>query len=654
MKKIIVAISILALVGAPLQAQSFLEKMKQKAESVGDVLGEKMQGIMSEGSDESQGPGTDGFQVVTGEQALPAKRASTFGWDGPVTPSSAKFPIPLMGEFPALPIAQDLVNPVEEKQIAYYKAIKAVTLRAEELNTDTTCEDSETLLWRKKTNDGLKSAFGLTDEEVAILTDPNASEADQKRVSEKIEKSITAGIDVDALEADAAKYQNMSEAEMMAAMGNKTLEAQFGVYDKNAADIKKYMGVTTAELKDAAREQMASANPDKPSPKMKAIQKKSEAYQKAEAAKDPSFQKKADAFQQKMQGELRDATMKASRSMSGSMGNMADMMDQMKKKTAPFTELQTKLSKYLMDVQELINVGVESSADVSFAASERKKVLAIKSKIYQTRDASVYNPLYLEALEMIKSYRERAAKVWLADLQKRIDARKEALPKMVKLNRQAIADELIPECALYREPLNMVITTGDIYADAYSEFPSDYPKMYMEEAYIHIAPGGAGPGGSGFGGSGFGDEAKYHIRYDRGMSYWFPEFTVYGSSLYDAVLNGEMIYATDKDGNVYKHSGGLGRGADGEWVRLSDEEVKRLTKGKSEATPASQSWTSSDGKRTVYYNAEGGFIQLPEGDQAMPLCWKKVGNELKWIHMASKETGDGCFEFLLVQCTYKL
>ena len=286
---------------------------------------------------------------------------------------------------------------------------------------------------------------------------------------------------------------------------------------------------------------------------------------------------------------------------------------------------------------------------MNFAASERKKVLDIKTRIYQTRDASVYNPLYLQALEMIRSYRERAAKVWLSDLQKRIAARKEALPKMVKLNRQAIADELIPECALYREPLNMVVVTGDILAEAYSEFPADYPKMYQEEPYIHIAPASAGGSGSGFG-----NGAKYKVRFGRGMSFWHPEFMVWGASQYDAVLNGEMIFATDEEGNVYRHSGGLGKGADGEWVRLTDEQVKALSDGKAEYAPASQSWTSSDGKRTVYYNAEGGFIQLPEGDQAIPMCWKKVGDELKWIHMASQETGNGEFEFLIVQCTYKL
>ena len=625
MKKNLLLMALLAMLCTPVQAQSFLEKMKQKAEqAVGGNLGNVL-GIPDEvgNDDASVMPGTDrGSQAVTGEQALPAKRASTFGWDGPVTPSSAKFPIPLFNEFPALPSAQDLVNPVEEKQIAYYKAIKAVTLRAEELNTDTTCEDSETLLWRKKTNDGLKSAFGLTDEEVAILTADNPSEADLKRVEEKIEKSIVGGLDVDAMEAEAAKMDSMSEEELMASLGNNTLSAQAAVYDRNASNIIKYMGVTAAELKQAAAEQMNSGNPDKPTAKMTALQKKSEAYQKAEAAKNPSFKKEADAFQAKLQGELRDASKKASRSMMGGMGSAMEMMDQMNKKTAPLMEMQTKLSKYMMDVTELNQVGVESSADVSFAASERKKVLALKTKIYQTRDASVYNPLYLEALEMIKSYRERAAAVWLSDLQKRIAARKEALPKMVKLNRQAIEDELVPECALYREPLNMVIVTGDILAEAYSEFPSDYPHMWNEEVVREVKIPG-----------------------NRGI--WWPEFAVFGQSDFDAIVSGKHIYSMDQDGKVYHF-------VSGSWVAVSADEFQKLNGKKKEAgAPVSASWTSSDGKRTVFYNAEGGFLQLPEGDQVFPTCLKKDGNVLQWVRTYDDQTPDG-LKYKVVLCTYKL
>lgn len=645
MKKVIIVLAALSLLCAPAQAQGFLSKLKEKAsEAVGGNLGNVIPGMTEQAPQADNG---SSIQAVSGEQALPPKRSSTFGWDGPVTPSSAKFPIPLMSEFPAVPSASALVNPVEADQIAYYKAIKAVTLRAEELNADTTCEDSETLMWREKANQALKDTFGLTDEEIAMLDRDDLSEAEQQRLSDKISRSVLGGMDAASLEQDAAKFENMSDEEIMSMMGQKTLESQFAVYDRNAADIRKYMGVSTSELKEAVSEQMSSGNTQKASPKTAALQKKSEAYQKAEAAKNPGFRKEADAFQQKLQGELTAASKQNSRSMMGGMGQMMDVMENSQAKMAPFIEMQQKTLQYVQDVAACYPAE-ESAADMQFAASERKKVMQIKSKIYQTKDPAVYNPLYLEALEMIMSYRERAAKAWVADVQKRFNTCKETLPKLIKINRQAIADGIIPECALWREPLNYVIHTGDVLAEAYSEFPSDYPKMYMEEVVVSLPIGAAGPeGGRGK------DDAGYH----GALTPWWPEFTVYGPAYYDAIVNGEMIFAVDGKGKVYKHTGGVtrgGGGAGGGWVPVSDEEVKKLNEQKPQVAPASESWTSSDGKRTVYYNAEGGFLQLPEGDQAYPTSWKKVGNELHWTHTASKDTGDGCFEYIVVKCTYKL
>ena len=162
MKKLFIAIAALSLLCAPAQAQGFLNKLKEKAEkAVGGNIGNPF-GVSSEEEQPlSAMPDSDAPAAVTGEQALPAKRASTFGWDGPVTPSSAKFPIPLMNEFPAVPSASELAHPTEEAQIAYYKAIKAVTLRAEELNEDTTCEDEQTLMYREKSNKMLSDLFGL-------------------------------------------------------------------------------------------------------------------------------------------------------------------------------------------------------------------------------------------------------------------------------------------------------------------------------------------------------------------------------------------------------------------------------------------------------------------------------------------------------------
>ena len=238
-------------VSVPAQAQSFLNKLKEKAEqavgSVSEKLGDAVGGILPEGMKDSAGVSdTDGgFGVVSGEQALPPRRASTFGWDGPVTPSSASFPVPLMNEFPAVPSASDLVNPVEEKQIAYYQAIKAVTIRAEELNMDQTCEDEETLMWRKKSNQILKDSFGLTDAEIAMLERDDLSEAEQQRLEEKISKAILGDLDVDALEKQAAQYEGKSEDELVDEMMDNSLRSTFAVYDRNASDIRKYMGVST-------------------------------------------------------------------------------------------------------------------------------------------------------------------------------------------------------------------------------------------------------------------------------------------------------------------------------------------------------------------------------------------------------------------------
>ena len=622
MKKILTVVAALALLCSQANAQGFLSRLKEQAtQAMNSAMGVSETPDQVVGDEAAVAQNDDPNSVVTGEQALPKRRASTFGWDGPVTPSSARFPIPLMNEFPAVPSAQELINPVEANQIAYYKALKAVTLRAEELNQNSTCEKEETELWRNKVNDGLKSAFGLTDAELAILQDENASEADQQRVSEKIAAAMLGGVDVNAMEADAARYENMSEEELMAQMSAKTLQAQFAVYDRNATGIQKYMGVTVAELKDAAREQMSQKNPDKPSPKSVALQKKSEAYQKAQAAVDPSFKKECDAFQKKLQGELRDANMKASRSMMGSLGAVMEAQENANKKMAPLMEMQAKLREYENNIVACYPQ-VKEDADYSFAASERKKVLELKNKIYSSANpsSSVYNPLYLQALKLIKSYRERAAKAWIANVQKRFNAQKEALPKLLKVNRQAIADGIIPECALYREPLNAVIIAGDILAEAYSEFPSDYPPMWKEEVVNEVnLPAGHGV--------------------------WWPEFAVFGQGDFDAIVSGKHIYSMDQDGVVTHY-------VNGSWVRVTDDEFKKLNgKRKDAGSPVSSSWTSSDGQRTVFYNADGGYLQMPEGDQVFPTAWKKDGNALKWLITRTTENDN---RYQVILCTYYL
>lgn len=619
MKRLFIAIAALSLMCAPAQAQGLLNKLKEKAsEAVGSVMsstiGEKIQDVIP-GVAGKTGLDSDAPTAVTGEQALPPRRASTFGWDGPVTPSSAKFPIPLMNEFPAVPSASELANPTEANQIAYYKAIKAVTLRAEELNEDTTCEDEQTLLWREKSNKMLSDLFGLTPAEIEELQDENLPEAEKKRLEEKMQKALLGDLDVNALEAEAAEYQGMSQDEMVASVGGKTVSAMDAVFDRNASDIKKYMGVTAAEMKAASRAQMNWSGSGE-CPEMAALNKKSKAYQKEQAAKDPSFKKEADAFEKRMQKESLNATMKSS-SMMGGIGNMMKLAD----KAKPIMEMEQKMVAYFTEVQKLLTVP-DGQVDAKFSAADRKKLLELKEKIYATDDPSVYNPLYLQALELIKTYRERAAKVWAADVQKRFNTMKENMSELIKLNRQAVEDELLPECALWRMPLNAVISAGDILAEAYSEFPSNYPPMYNEEVIreLNLAkmPGGEGAA-------------------------WFPEFSVFGSSHFDDIAAGKYIFASNSAGEVYQFSAG-------NWTKLSDKRIKELSEMKKGAAAAGGSWTSRDGKRTVTFNGEGGYIALPEGDEIFqPHAWKAYSDKIQWINAITTEDG----KYQLILCTYK-
>ena len=627
MKKLFIVIAAMSLLCAPAQGQAFLNKLKEKAvqavgNTIGNAIGDKLQGDIPDSVKDMAEMGetaADAPQAVTGEQALPPRRASSFGWDGPVIPSSAKFPIPLMNEFPAVPSPSDLAHPTEEKQIAYYKAIKAVTLRAEELNESTTCEDEETLMWRKKANNWLHDLFGLTDAEIKMLEDENLPESEKKRLEEKMGKALLGDLDVNALESEAAKYEGMSEAQINAMMADRTFAALDPVFDRNAADIQKYMGVTAAEMKAASRAQMKSANPNKECPEMQALQSKSKAYQKAQAAKDPSFQKAADAFEKRMQAETREATMKAS-SMGG-IGGMMGKISEMQQKAAPIMETEQKLSNYFAQTTKLLQIP-DNAVDAKFSVADRKKLLSLKEQIYATDNPAVYNPLFQQAQEIIKTYRERAAKVWAADVQSRFDKMKANMSEIIKLNRQAVADELIPECALWRLPLNAVISAGDILAEAYSDCPADYPPMYNEEI-IREVPLDAVPGGEAHG--------------------WFPEFSVFGASHFDEIAAGKYLFASTDEG-VFQYNGGG-------WTKLSNERIKQLSEMKRDATPADQSFISQDGLRKVVFNAYGGYIMLPEGNEIFqPSAWKAYPNRIQWIYQNTTENG----KLQLVLCTYKL
>ena len=624
MKRIAVLIAAISLLCAPAQAQGILGRIAGAAgKAVGNAVGNAVGKTVNEKVNEKVGEmvpdelkelgemGKD-FNPVTGEQAFPPRRYSTFGWDGVVTPSTAQFPVPLMNEFPAVPAAQDLVEPGEEKQIAYYQAIKRVTLRAEELNASTTCDEETTLAWREKINSELKNILGLTDEDLALMEKEELTDAENEYLSEKIAKALLGeDADLEALAKEAEAAQGKDANALVAETFSKTELAVFAVYDAHAADLKKYTGFTAQEYKDAYHLNMKDEKAG--AARTKEMNDQAKKFQKS---KDAAFQKEATAFEKSLSSEL----MKASLGATGT-GRLAQGTLNIMSKAQPLMDFQKKLVKYYKDINEALPK-LKPAADESFSAAERQKVLDLKKRIYATEDAKVYNPLYLEALELIRTYRERAAKVWVADVQKRYDTVKGAVANVTKINRQAIEDELIPECALYRIPLNMVIDAGDILAEAYSEFPSDYPKMYNEEVVREI-------------------------KLQSGWMPWWPEFSVLGDSGFGDLQAGKCIFASDRSGTVYQFN-------NGSWSPLTAARVKELNDMKKTATPAGRTWTSQDGKRQVIFNAEGGYFQMPEGDLAYPDAWKVDGNKIQWIVVKGEEATDGTWKYQLVLCTYKL
>ena len=116
-------------------------------------------------------------------------------------------------------------------------------------------------------------------------------------------------------------------------------------------------------------------------------------------------------------------------------------------------ELEQKLAQYFAEVSQLLFIP-DPAADARFSAADRKKVLALKEQIYATSDPSVYNPLYLQALTLIKTYRERAAAVWAADVQKRFDTAKDNMSDLIKVRNHVLETSLLESPGLRAADIN--------------------------------------------------------------------------------------------------------------------------------------------------------------------------------------------------------
>lgn len=645
MKRILIAsVAALALAAPASNAQAFLNKLKEKAESalsegLSDKINEKLNGLGDKIADKTgidlssqeKSKGNDGMpEVITPEQQLQRRRISSFGWDGMVTPSTTKLPIPLMEEYPAIPSAEELANPTENGMVAFYNGIKRVALRAEELNADTTCEDEFALEWRRKQEEKLRNAFGLTKEEYDLLNSENISDAQREALEKKMMTAMFGDTDFEKMAADAQaqqkKYENMSEADAQSMFMLRSIDAMMTVYRADPAETKYVTGMAPAELEVALKaesqyqlEQERKGNrsgADGPEGK------KMKEYEKMMTARDgAAYTKRSKDLAAKVQA----AAMKAASSMEGGLGsslmNMRKSMDSFESKL-DMGKIQAAERKYMEACAPMAKAFEfnESKAIISSTA-EKKKVESIKEKIYATSNQAEYNALYMQALEYIRTYRVRAASVWRNSLQKRIDNIKAQMPGYIKAQRDAVADGIIPECGLWRGPLNVVIELGDILEEAYSEFPCDFPHMYSSEVVRQIT-----------------------LTADEDI--WWPEF--YVSSGIGVVLDGRFLFKV-----VYSENGRqIYQMNAGKWNPVPKNfDEKKLADTN---VPTSAKWKSADGKREVVYNADGHWIQLPEGDIVNPIAFEKQGDILVWAEENTILNEDGTKKVQIIKCTYKL
>ena len=218
MKRIMFMLAALLMLStADTNAQGFLKKLKQKAQTAVSSI----TGTENEDSEEQQDADSDepadpsNLAVAQGSDIVPKRKTSTITWDGTITPSKASTASALMKELPALPSAEKMARSTMEERDAYTQKIAAVTLRAEQLQKGSDeCSDAEMEAQRQKWENKIQDMFGLTKEEFAILNDENASEAKKEPIRQKMLSKImgTDGADM----AEMKRFEQMTEKEQEA------------------------------------------------------------------------------------------------------------------------------------------------------------------------------------------------------------------------------------------------------------------------------------------------------------------------------------------------------------------------------------------------------------------------------------------------------
>lgn len=213
MKKVLwMIVALLMLSTADANAQGFLKKLKQKAQSAVGISSREEREDHNKVENTESAPSD--IVVAQGSDIIPKRKTSTVTWDGVLTPSTASTAEALMKELPPLPSAEKMAKSTMEERDAYAQKIAAVVVRADQLQREQSgCSDAEMEALRQKWEGKIQNQFGLTKAELAILNDENAPESKKKPIQDKVMAKVLGG-DVNTM--DLEKFEKMSEKEQEA------------------------------------------------------------------------------------------------------------------------------------------------------------------------------------------------------------------------------------------------------------------------------------------------------------------------------------------------------------------------------------------------------------------------------------------------------
>lgn len=569
------------LVAAPeqVQAQGFLKKLKEKASNaVSNTVG-KVTGIDMGQQDEQQQIDGQENQITTTASAtdkIPKLRQTSFVWDAEVQPSTASTVNALMQELPALPSVEEIVNPNQHSREIYYNQIVAVNLRIDELDAQWACSDAEMVAEREKLYAELQDILGLTVEEQKRLDDPAVSEAEKAALEEKIKKHIIGDFDQEKV--------------------TNTIESK-----------RERVNQLSAESKE--------------------LEKKAEKGTLTPEETNRMMEISNEIMQ--IQGELMQSL---------NMGNVMETTQKMTAFANKYSMQQQQLMQKVKQYQDKAAALAGNDEGLIMSCEEiadeyETQLQGIYNQIYQTDDVNKIHQLYDEAEKIVKNYREKAAKKYLAGLKVRLETAKKLYPEAEQLYSEMALAGLTPACATRRAPLNLVRNCVDILNDAYEDFPQpDVMPFKMEPLVVDfIKPGD----GLRYAESGFRSAFSYGS----------------GASVEDVFFkNTELSVYNEQDEKFYKI-------VNGQRVADDPEKPQDFNKRKAGKADATQESFYGDiplrqGGRTAVYD-KGGCLILHDGTMVYPLAAVRYPDRIEFItRNVYSETENS--EAMFVKCTYKL